>query len=210
MRDERRHVGLGEGAALRARGITLEPAACTIGPMHPYLRLAGVVASSFRAPRVHPLDTLRLAMRVMPADVEVTRMNNGRYFTLMDLGRLDLTFRCGLLVPLVKHKWFPLVSSVTARYRRSLRLGERYELVTRLAAFDAKYWYMEQRFETAGQVAMVAYLKGVFRGPRGNVPIAELLEAAGHRDVASPPMPEAVRLWQESEEAMRVREPAAA
>jgi acyl-CoA thioesterase FadM len=48
----------------------------------------------------------------------------------------------------VKNRWFPLVSSMTARYRRSLRLGERYTLLTRLAAFDAKFWYMEQRFET--------------------------------------------------------------
>ncbi len=171
--------------------------------MHPYLRLAGVVASSFRAARVHPLDTLRLPMRVMPADVEVTRMNNGRYFTLMDLGRLDLTFRCGLLRPLLENRWFPLVSSVSARYRRSLRLGERYELVTQLAAFDAKYWYMEQRFEAKGDVAMTAYLKGVFRGPRGNVPVAELLAAAGHPGLPSPSMPEAIRLWQASEDAMR-------
>lgn len=171
--------------------------------MHPYLRLAGVVASSARGARAHPLDTLRLEMRVLPVDVEVTRMNNGRYLTLMDLGRLDLTFRCGLLGPLLKNRWFPLVSSMTARYRRSLRLGERYTLSTRLAAFDAKYWYMEQHFETKEGVAMAAYLKGVFRGPRGNVASADLLDAAGHPGLSSPPMPEALRLWLESEHAMR-------
>jgi acyl-CoA thioesterase FadM len=171
--------------------------------MHPYLRLAGFVAASFTGPRLGPLDTSRLSMRVMPVDVELTRMNHGRYLTLMDLGRFDFTFRCNLLAPLLKNRWFPIVSSMTARYRRSLRLGEKYELVTRIAAFNHKYWYMDQRFEVGGDVAMNAYVKGIFRGPKGNVPTPELLEAAGHPGTVSPPMPEAIRLWQVSELAAR-------
>lgn len=171
--------------------------------MHPYLRAGSVVLRSFTQPRCHPLDEARLPMRVWPTDVEVARMNNGRLVTLMDLGRLDLTFRCGLLAQMVKRRWFPLVASLTVRYRRSLHLGQRYELVSRLAGFDAKWWFMDQRFEVAGQVVAQAYIKGVFRGPGGNVPTSDLLLAAGHPGVASPPLSEGFRAWLASEEIMR-------
>lgn len=170
--------------------------------MHPYLRLASVVTGSLRRSRLNPLDPARLPMRVMPGDIEITRMNNGRYLTLMDLGRMDFTCRCGLMGAVVKNRWFPLVSSSIVRYRRSLRLGERYDLVSRIAAFDEKYWFMEHRFEAGGELATLAYVKGLFRGS-DNVPISTLFAAAGHANVVSPAMPEAIRLWQESEEAMR-------
>ena len=130
-------------------------------------------------------------------------MNNGRYATLMDLGRLDLTFRCGLLVPLVKRRWFPLVAAMTLRFRRSLELGQRYELVTRLAGFEEQSWYIEQRFVVRGETAAYAYLRGVFRGPSGNVPIADLLAVAGHFDVTSPTLTEGFRAWLGSDEVMR-------
>lgn len=172
--------------------------------MHPYLRLAGVLASSLRSDRLNPLDSSRLTLRVLPGDVEISRMNNGRYVTLMDLGRVDLTLRCGLLRVLVKNRWSPLVASLTIRYRRSLELGERYDLVTRIAAFDEKYWYMEQRFEVGGEVAALAYVKAIFRGPSGNVTPRQMLSAAGFGDIVSPPMPMPLRLWLASEDAMRM------
>jgi acyl-CoA thioesterase FadM len=171
--------------------------------MHPYFRLAALAARSLTSPRLGPLDEARLAMRVLPGDVELTRMNNGRYVTLMDLGRLDLTFRCGLLGSLVKNRWFPLVASLTTQFRRSLRIGQAYDLLTRLAAFDDKYWYIEQRFVAGGRVVAEAYLKGVFRGPKGNVRIPELLAAAGHAGLTSPPLSDAFRAWLQSDEAMR-------
>lgn len=41
-------------------------------------------------------DESHLAMRVWPTDLDVQRhMNNGRYLSLMDLGRMDLLVRSG-------------------------------------------------------------------------------------------------------------------
>ncbi len=49
-----------------------------------------------RASRLNPLDTASKQMRVLPNDLDVQmHMNNGRYLSIMDLGRLDLIVRLG-------------------------------------------------------------------------------------------------------------------
>lgn len=141
-------------------------------------------------------------MRVQPQDVEVRRMNNGRYLTLMDLGRFDLAMRMRAGTALLKNRWQPLVRSVTISFFKSLQLGQRYDLVSRIAGFDEKWWYMEQRFERGDERYAVAYLKGLFRGPNGNVPPATVLASGGYRNVESPPLPEPLRLWLAAEDAL--------
>jgi len=70
-----------------------------------------------RSRRASPLgstDVGRMTFRVVPTDLDVLgHMNNGVYFSLMDLGRIDLMIRTGAwkrltalgiaLVPLFPH-----------------------------------------------------------------------------------------------------------
>ena len=171
--------------------------------MIPYSRYAQVVGGALRGPKLTALDEYRLHLRVSPTDVELTRMNNGRYVTLMDLGRVGLSLRCGLLPSMLRRRWTPLVGAVSIRYRRSLRVRQRFDLVTRVAAFDEKYWYFDQRFESNGDLYAAAFVKALFRGPGGPVPPRDMLIAAGTPALVSPPLPESMRLWLESEAAMR-------
>ena len=76
-------------------------------------------------------------------------------------------------------------------------------------AWDEKWWWFEQRFEVDGTVYAVGRVKVLFRGPQGNVPTATLLAACG-RAAPAPPLPEAIRLWQQAEEAERARDGTAA
>jgi acyl-CoA thioesterase FadM len=168
--------------------------------MIPYATYARLAATSLIVPSVSPLDELRLSMRVSAFDVELTRMNNGRYVTLMDTGRIGLALRCGLLASLIKNRWAPLVAAVSIRYRRSLRLGQRYELVTRLTAFDEKFWYFDQRFESEGKTYASAFVKGVFHGPHGSVPTKQMLAAASFSSLESPPIPPAIQAWLDSDD----------
>jgi acyl-CoA thioesterase FadM len=141
---------------------------------------------------------------VWPNDLDSNlHMNNGRYLLAMDLGRWDYGLRAGVLQPAFRRRWFPVVGSATLRFRRALDPFQRFELATRLAAWDEKWWWFEQRFEVGREVHAVGRVKALFRGPKGNVPTAALLEATGYRDVAQPEMPESIRLWQQSEEAER-------
>jgi acyl-CoA thioesterase FadM len=149
-----------------------------------------------------PMDESVRHMRVWPTDLDVNgHMNNGRYLSLMDLGRIDLIFRAGLGRVMIRHRWKPLVASVSIRYRKALLPFQRYELRTRLLCWDDKWFVIEQRFVRGGMVVSTALVKGLLRGRDGNVPPAEVMHAVGH-DGTSPPMPASVAQWLEVERLM--------
>ena len=53
-------------------------------------------------------------MRVLPNDLDLLwHMNNGRYLSLMDQGRVDLMVRAGLWAELNMRGWFPVVVAQT-------------------------------------------------------------------------------------------------
>jgi acyl-CoA thioesterase FadM len=151
----------------------------------------------FRPP-IEPLGTSVLVFRVWPNDLDVNiHMNNGRFLSVMDLGRFDLSFRTGLGKAMLRNRWMPLVGGVTIRYRRSLDPFERYELHTRLLGWDAKWFYLEQRFlKRGGDLAAEGVVRALFRGKDGNVPAAEVLSQMSYEGPA-PELPEAVSHWVE-------------
>ncbi|MBJ7417049.1 MAG: thioesterase family protein, partial [Niveispirillum sp.] len=57
-----------------------------------------VLAALLSGRRVEPLGTSILGFRVWLNDIDTNlHMNNGRYFTIADLGRVDLMIRTGML-----------------------------------------------------------------------------------------------------------------
>lgn len=127
------------------------------------------------------LDESVLSMRVGLADLDLNaHMNNGRYLTIMDFGRFDLTVRTGLGKIALKQGWRPLVAEAHVKYRRSLAPFEKYTLHTRIAAWDAKWVFMEQRFVVGDTTCAIGTIKGLFRGPDGNVAPETILAAIGH------------------------------
>lgn len=161
-----------------------------------------LIAAVFKS-RLDLLDTSRARFRVWPHDLDVNmHLNNGRYLTLMDLGRLDLLVRVGALSTVLRRRWMPVLGGATIRFRRSIGPFERFTLATRILCWDDKWVYMEQRFERNGTVAAVAYVRGTFKSANGTVPPTELAKVLGH-DTVSPPMPAGVAAWAQSEDAMR-------
>lgn len=146
------------------------------------------------------LEETVVRFRVWPNDLDTNlHVNNGRYMTLMDLGRLDLLLRNGSIRHLMREKWYPVLASCHVRFRRPLNLFQKFEIRTRIAAWDAKWIYLEQRILRDGELVLHAYLKGVFvaRGG-GSVPVTRLLGLMGARE-ASPAMPEGMAAWVEAE-----------
>jgi acyl-CoA thioesterase FadM len=167
--------------------------------MNLVVRLLLVLVGAFRGPRLGPLDESVVRFRVLPNDLDNNlHMNNGRYLTLMDLGRTDLVVRMGVVRRLLQRKWRPVVGSLTIRYRRSLEPFQRYELRTRLVAWDDDWFFVEQRFVRGGELVARAFVKGIFLGPEGRVPTQAVVDASGH-GIASPPIPEGLRRWAEAE-----------
>lgn len=150
----------------------------------------------WRRPPLEPLGTSVLRFRVWPNDLDVNvHMNNGRFLSIMDLGRFDLSFRSRLGRVMLRNRWQPLVGGITMRYRRSLAPFEAYALHTRLLGWDEKWVFLEQRFlKRGGDLAAEGVVKALFRGRGGNVPVAEVLRQMDYEG-DPPELPEAVRLW---------------
>jgi acyl-CoA thioesterase FadM len=132
-------------------------------------------------------------MRVLPTDVDVNRMHNGRYFTLMDLGRIDLMIRHGFFFKCLRQGKYPLVASQFMRYRKSLKLLQAYEIHSKFVAWDEKWAYLEHRFFVNDELIATGYVKGLFRGAKGNLPMEQMFTLGGQLS-KSPPFPK----WIES------------
>jgi acyl-CoA thioesterase FadM len=169
--------------------------------MNLYVRLLKtLILALFSRRRLSALEESRIRFLCWPGDLDANwHMNNGRYLTLMDLGRLDLTLRSGLIRALVKRRWNPVAGGVMIRYRRPLKLFERVELRTRALGWDEKWFYMDQRIYNAeGKLASVALVKALFLGPGGPVVPEEIARAMGH-EAGSPELPASVGAWKQSE-----------
>ncbi len=163
--------------------------------MNLWLRLLWYLVTIWRRPAIAVPDGVsRLIFRVLPTDLDTSgHLNNGRYLTLMDFGRLDVMVCSGLWRAVLRHKWTPVASAVTIRFRRELRLFQRFEIATRIVAWDATTVVMEQIFTFKGgpddgQIAAQALFKGGLydRAQRRFVPIERLMSEVG---VAAPSPP---------------------
>ncbi|HET7275981.1 MAG TPA: thioesterase family protein [Longimicrobiaceae bacterium] len=171
--------------------------------MNLIFRTLRVALTSLRRHRLRPLDTSVVVFHVLPNDLDINfHMNNGRYLSLMDLGRLDLMMRIGVMRQLFRCKWRPVIGSLSIRFRRSLSPFQRYEIHTRLLCWDDKWMYLEQRFMAGGEMAAIALVKGLFLQPNGTVPPQAVVDLA-NPDLESPPFPEVIVAWQRSENALR-------
>lgn len=166
-------------------------------------RLVRVLLGAMRSARIGLFDTSEIVLRVGPFDLDTNvHVNNGRFLTLMDLGRLDLTIRAGLLPVARRERWRPVVASAMVRFRRELRPFERFTLRTRLLGWDDRWVFLRQDIvRSDGRLASVGVVKATFRGPGGAVHPSELATAVG-ADARSPTLPDWVRQWVAAEDAL--------
>lgn len=131
--------------------------------MNLYLRFLLLLLRARGRPRLGLWDTARTPFRVAPSDLDpLLHMNNGKYPSIMDLGRLDLMIRSGTWARLRRRGWYPVVAAQTISYRRSLKLGQRFDLYTRILGFDERWSYLEQSFVAGGEVSAQAVVRARF------------------------------------------------
>ena len=118
---------------------------------------------------------------VNPMDLDLNmHMNNGRYLSIMDLGRFDLMLRAGVFWTLIKKGCAPIVSSETIRFRKSLGPFEKFDLITQIESWDEKDFYITQKFMRNGDIYAEGYVKGRFiqRG-KGSLPTSDAFHLIG-------------------------------
>ncbi len=166
--------------------------------MNLWLRMLWVLMLSLFRPRIRPLEDSTLDLRVWPPDLDLMgHVNNGRYLTFMDLGRLDLIARSGLWRIALRRRWTPVIVSAQVRFRRALKLWDRFTLHTRVLGWDERWVYIEHRLESRARTASLALVKAGFVARDGLVPVQELAAAMGVHE--APELPAAVRAWRGAE-----------
>jgi acyl-CoA thioesterase FadM len=164
--------------------------------MNLLLRLFVLLFTAKRRVQVSVLGPSTTAFRVWLNDLDVLRhMNNGRYFSILDLARVDLMNRSGMWAKLKVAGWYPVVIDERMIFRRSLKLFDRYDVVTTVVGWDEKHVLMQQSFIRNDTEFAVGYVKARFlKRAGGSVASNELMRMA-EVECASPLTPEQVAAW---------------
>ena len=141
--------------------------------------------------------------RVWPTDLDVLKhVNNGVYFSMMDLSRIDMMVRSGSYKIINQNGWYPVVTAETLRFKRSLTAFQKFEIHTQIVGWDEKSFYIEQSFFVGEELCSSGVIKGRFLKKRGGqVATRELLEAVGI-DFESKSLSDEIANWSESAESI--------
>ncbi|MGW3964217.1 acyl-CoA thioesterase [Amycolatopsis sp. NPDC005003] len=163
--------------------------------MNLWLRLLLVFIRARSAGRTEPLAPHTITLRMLPTDLDLNgHVNNGRYLSMLDLGRTDVVVRSRLFENARRHHLNAAVAGAAIRYRRPLSAGQRIRLRTRLVGWDDRSFYVAHRITARGNVASLALVRLRVSGPAGPVSTAEATPLLG-LPAQSPPLPEAVAAW---------------
>jgi acyl-CoA thioesterase FadM len=154
-------------------------------------------------PRIAADAASTFSMRVWLNDLDFNvHMNNGRYFSAADLGRLDWWVRSGLWHKTLARGWRPMAGDANARFSRSLQPLQKYELQTRMVGWNAKWLFAEHRFSVRGTVYAVLMVRYLFVDRSGaKLPPEQVMALIGW-DRPSPPLPEFVELWHRGQDSL--------
>lgn len=169
--------------------------------MNLLFRLLRVVLAARFRPRAELLEETSVFFRVWPSDLDALwHMNNGKYCSLMDLGRVDMMIRNGIGRLIMAQGWYPVIAGEWIRFKESLTPFTRFELRTRPLGWDDKSFYLRQTFLVHGRVAAVGLVRARFLAKTGGTVDAPTLAARIAPTIQSPPLPDYVRDWQVAEE----------
>ena len=168
--------------------------------MYPFFRMAKAFWQIRKAPPLDLFDSHISHHRCWPWDIDMMmELNNGRTLTLLDLGRIPLAQRLGLLRVLKKENWGLTMAGATVRYRRRIRTFEAFTMKSRLVCWDDRFTYLEQcMINSSGEVANHAVYRAAVTDKNGIVGTDRLAKALGNVG-NSPPIPDWIKAWIDAE-----------
>lgn len=168
-------------------------------PMNLWFRLLfRLLLSRFRSP-CETTGPCLTPFRVLPTDLDIRgHVNNGVYFSLLDVAHVDMLIRSGKWPLLARYRWFPVVAAQTIQFHRELLPLQRFVVETQVIGWDARTFFIRHRFfrDAARQhlVAEATRRELVFQRGRGVVPMAEVFAAFGESQ-PSAPLPTWITDW---------------
>ena len=169
--------------------------------MYPFLRLTKTIVKSSLDLKdgntLSLIDTAEYHFKARLNDIDnFLEMNNGRIFTLFDLGRTDFAIRTGLGKKLIQNRWGLVVAGSTIQYRKRIRAFDKVTMKTRISAIDERWFYIEQTMWVKGKCTCHALLRTAvtdFKSGKA-LPTEPVLNSLGYTGINLPP-DEWVQSW---------------
>lgn len=158
--------------------------------MNLYLRLMLALLSGFRGPPLDYNTPSYKTFRVWPHDLDAFgHMNNGRYLQIMDVARTEWMARTGVLSTMWDNKYSAVLGGGLTRYRRSLKLMQRYQVRTQLMHWDERWFFFEHAFlDARGRRIAVGISRAALRSAGDWVHTSEIVaKVAPHATNPTPP-----------------------
>lgn len=175
--------------------------------MNLFLRLmALLIRNALGHERIGYLDEAVLNFRVWITDQDAfMHMNNSRYNSICDLGGLDLMTRIGVLGPMRRAGYVPVIVYRGVTLHRMLRFPDAYSVHSRVIGWDGPYVCFQHDFIRKSRLCAEAISIGRMVGKHDDKPDIDTILAALDLPAAPerPPLPEACRMKIEEIEAVR-------
>ena len=178
--------------------------------MNLWIRLAYAMLSWRSRSKLSWQEVGRRSFRVWPTDLDVfNHMNNGIFLSLLDLSRLDLSYRSGLWQAWKKLGWYPVVVAQTITYRKSLTPWQKFDIESKVIGWDDQAFYFDQRFVVGEEIyARVIVRIRFLKKARGILAPGEVIEGSGGWHGPKPELPQWVRDWAQTTALPKGKEPA--
>ncbi len=123
-------------------------------------------------------DVTEYTMRVLPTDLDLLfHVNNGIYFSLMDFGRWNMVFTNGVYDACAKRGWYAVVAGETIKFKKSLKLWDKFTLQSQMVGHDDKNIFIQQKFICRGQLMATGLVRvRVLSKKGGTIPTQELFK----------------------------------
>lgn len=161
-------------------------------------RLLWIILTSFFKKPIVNLDEAVIELRVLPNDIDITKITSDRYTALMELGRIDYAFRTGLGNVMIKNKWMPVATFNTIRFRYPLKIFQKYQLKSKIIWWDDTTLYWEQTFEREGRIVATGHVCATLMDKNGIISSKDILTIIGP-GVIKPDRPEIAAKLQDAE-----------
>jgi len=149
-------------------------------------------------PGMSVLDTSVTKLRVNPFDLDLLfHVNNGIYLQMADVARWDFIADLGGISKMRAKRWYPVVAAASIKYKKSLQLGQRVTITTRVLGWDERVFYIEQVFTSGDTLHATAWIAGRFLAVGGKrIPAPEVVELLSNGTVPpSPELPPELAAW---------------
>ncbi len=163
--------------------------------MYPIIRLVKEIVKFRNAPRLG-LDDVHVSEHICwPVDIDIFgELNNGRTLTLYDLGRLVMGQRVGFTALLKKNGWGMTMAGASVRYRRRVKVFQKFTMRTRALGRDDRFIYLHQTMWRKDEATSAILYRVALTDKNGIVSTQKFADALGCPDW-NPEMPEWVTNW---------------